>query len=35
MGREPDAADALRLAIERELGWPRVRVPQWGEVAQV
>jgi len=28
---EPDAADSLRLAIVRELGWRDVRVPQHGE----
>jgi metallo-beta-lactamase family protein len=28
---EPDAADGLRQAIERELGWRHVRVPQFGE----
>jgi metallo-beta-lactamase family protein len=31
---EPDAADALRLAIERELGW-KARVPQHGQVDEV
>jgi len=30
---EPDAADALRLRIQGELGWS-VRVPQQGEVAE-
>ncbi|MCW5635976.1 MAG: MBL fold metallo-hydrolase [Rubrivivax sp.] len=28
---EPEAADAMRQAIERELGWGDVRVPQLGE----
>jgi metallo-beta-lactamase family protein len=28
---EPEAADGLRQAIERELGWRHVRVPQHGE----
>jgi metallo-beta-lactamase family protein len=32
---EPDAADALRIAIERELGWQQVRVPQHGMSVQV
>jgi metallo-beta-lactamase family protein len=31
---EPEAADALRLSIERELGW-NVRVPQHGQVDEV
>ena len=30
---EPDAADALRVRIADELGWP-VRVPQLGEIAE-
>jgi metallo-beta-lactamase family protein len=30
---EPDAADALRLRIQDELGWP-VRVPQHGETVE-
>ena len=30
---EPDAADALRLRIKDQLGWP-VRVPQHGEQAE-
>jgi metallo-beta-lactamase family protein len=29
---EADAADGLRQAIERELGWRQVRVPQFGEM---
>ncbi|MBK9134442.1 MAG: MBL fold metallo-hydrolase [Betaproteobacteria bacterium] len=28
---DPDASDAMRLAIDRELGWRDVRVPQHGE----
>jgi len=28
---EAEASDAMRQAIERELGWPQVRVPQYGE----
>jgi metallo-beta-lactamase family protein len=28
---EAEASDALRQAIERELGWRQVRVPQYGE----
>ena len=31
---EPDASDALRLRIQRELGWP-VHVPTFGETADV
>lgn len=31
---EPDAADTLRLRIERELGWP-ARVPDHGEVVPI
>jgi len=28
---EPDGADALRVAVQRELGWA-VRVPQFGQI---
>lgn len=31
---EPAAADALRLRIEEELGWP-CRVPEYREVARL
>ena len=31
---EPDAADALRVRVHDELGWP-VRVPQHGETVEV
>ncbi|RMF71578.1 MAG: MBL fold metallo-hydrolase, partial [Alphaproteobacteria bacterium] len=32
---EPAAADALRHALEHELGWPDVQVPLYGEVAEL
>jgi hypothetical protein len=32
---EADAADAMRMAIEHELAWRQVRVPQWGESVAV
>ena len=32
---EADAADALRIAIARELGWGNVRVPQLGESVEL
>jgi metallo-beta-lactamase family protein len=32
---EADAADALRIAVTRELGWAAVRVPQLGETVLV
>ncbi|MFO1266333.1 MAG: MBL fold metallo-hydrolase [Rubrivivax sp.] len=28
---DPEATDAMRQAVEREFGWPAVRVPQLGE----
>jgi len=32
---EAEASDALRQSIERELAWPQVRVPQYGETAEI
>jgi metallo-beta-lactamase family protein len=32
---EADAADAMRMAIEHQLAWRQVRVPQWGESVAV
>ena len=31
---EPDAADAMRVAVQEQLGW-RVRVPQHGEAVEL